>query len=201
MTIEVINMKKIYAILLLVSLLTGIVIFGAMIGTAQSVTLSAGTLEAASESEVDIPITVQGATGIGAVEMVLIYDAAILEAKSVDKGALLTGNSLLEFNSEQAGRLGIALVTIDQVKGDGVLLNAHFLVRGKAGQKSALRLENARAWEGENRLDVLVKTEAGEFTVSSGFPWWLLALVALILVILAIVIIRRRQGEKANRTG
>ena len=97
----------------------------------------------------------------------LVYDAAILEAKNVEKAPLLTGNVLLASNLDEPGRLVVGLVTLDGVNGDGAALTVHFVVKGQEGQKSPLSLENLQAWEAERRLDVLVKAESGEFTVSA----------------------------------
>ncbi len=190
-------MRKLYFSLFMV--LLGIGLFNTTAAYAASVTVRPETVQAAPGSEVEIPITIQHAAGIGAMELVLAYDPSILEPKTVVNGALLSDNSLLNFNSEQPGRLAIGIATLDYVRGDGALVNAHFVVRGKEGQTSSLRLENARAWEGENRLDVQVNTEAGEFTVSgAGLPLWLLLLVAIIVIALILVAVQRRRHRQAK---
>ncbi len=138
---------------------------------AQSVTVRVNDLQGATGKEVSILIERRGASNIGAMHLELVYDAAILEAKKVEKAHLLMGNVLLASNLDEPGRLVVGLVTLDGVNGDGAALNVHFVVKGQEGQKSPLSLENLRAWEGEQRLDVLVKAESGEFTVSApGIP-------------------------------
>lgn len=192
-------MRKLYSGLFVVLVLMGIGLFNTTAAYAASVTVRPETVQAAPGSEVEIPITIQHAAGIGAMELVLAYDPAILEPKTVDNGALLSDNSLLNYNSEQAGRLVIGIATLDYVRGNGALVNTHFVVLGNEGQTSPLRLENAHAWEGENRLDVMVNPEAGEFTVSrAGLPMWLLLLVVIILIALILVVVQRKRHRQAK---
>jgi hypothetical protein len=161
-----------------------------------------GSVTTRANQEVDIPITLAGATNLGALELVLTYDPAILEAKSAERGALLGSNALVEYYANPSGRLAVTLVSQDGVTGDGPVVNARFLVKGQAGQKSALRLENVRAWDGKTHLDFLITTSAGEFTVAGGWPWWLIALaivLALVLLLLIVVVFRRRRSEQPRR--
>ncbi len=165
---------------------------------AQSVTVRVNDLQGAAGKEVKIPIELSGAANIGAMHLELVYDAAILAAKKVEKAQLLTGNTLLESNLDEPGRLVVGLVTLDGVNGDGAALSAHFVVKGQAGQKSPLSLEKVRAWEGEKRLDVLVKAESGEFTVSTpGIPWLMAAGAGLVVLLILILLMRRGKKKKA----
>ena len=171
-------------------------------GYAATITVRVASAKAASGEEVEIPITVEGASGIGAVQLELTYDPSVLEAQAVEKGALVGDNTLLDFNVAEPGRLIVGLVTLDGVDGDGDLLVTKFLVTGETDQKSPLGLENVQAWEGETRLDVLVTAESGEFTVSAaGLPLPLPLLVAILLgvlgLLLLLIILRRRQPQPA----
>jgi hypothetical protein len=161
-------------------------------------TLAVDSKEASPKQEIDIPITVKGANNLGALELVLTYDPAILEAKSADRGALLS-NSLLEYYANESGRLAVTLVSQDGVTGDGVVATAHFLVKGQAGQKCALRLENVRAWDGKTHLDFLVTTTAGEFTVK-GFPlpWWLIAAIGAAVLLLLVLLLLLRMTRRPS---
>ncbi len=159
-------------------------------------TVAVGSTTASSSQEVEIPVTLAAAKNLGALELVLTYDPAVLEAKSADRGALLSSNSLVEYFVNPNGRLAVTLVSQDGVTGDGAVVAAHFLVKGQAGQKSALGLENVRAWEGKTRLDFLVSTTAGEFTVGGGWPWWWVAVVvgAVLLLLLLLKFARRTRA-------
>lgn len=169
-------------------------------GSPGKLKLSVGNASALPNQEVDLPIAITGATNLGALELVLTYDPAILEARSADRGTLLSSNSLVEYYINPSGRLAVTLVSQDGVSGDGPVATAHFLVKGKTGQKSPLRMENVRAWDGKTHLDFLVTTEPGEFTVGGGGwpPWWIAAAVAAAVVVLLLVLLGlRRRGPVA----
>jgi hypothetical protein len=197
-------MKRILCSLVL--LLTGAVLLLAGTGLASAeqgrpssppgkLTVAVGSTTASAGHEAEIPISLTGAANLGALELVLTYDPAILEAKSAERGALLSSNSLIEDYNNPSGRLALTMISQDGVNGDGPVLMAHFLVKGQAGQTSPLRLENVRAWGGKTRLDFLVTTTAGEFTVGSGWPWWWFAIaVGAILLLLLLRKFARRTG-------
>ena len=164
---------------------------------AASSTVVAPTGTGATSKEVSLPILVRGSTGIGAIQMALLYDANVLEATGVvDKGALLTDNGLIDTDLEP-GRLVIKFASLDAAKGDGVLFEAHFKVKGKKGQTSAMTLEKVRAWEATpDGFEALVTVEPGTFTVggaTSAFPWWIIAVVAAALAMLHLLVWRRRK--------
>lgn len=195
-------MRKSHITPLFFLLAVGIVLFGAPAGHAASITVRVDSIEAPAGEDVEIPIMVQGAPGLGAMHVELIYDPAVLEVQAVDKGDLLGDNALLDFNDAEPGRLIIGLVTLDSVEGDGPLVVSHFNVTGESGQRSALDLENVRAWEGgESRLDILVTTEAGELlVVSSGLPLplsWLAGIAAAFVFLLLLGIVRRGRRPPA----
>jgi hypothetical protein len=73
-----------------------------------------------------------------------------------------------------------------------------FLVKGQPGQKSPRKLDNVRAWDGKTHLDFLVAAEAGEFTVASGgWPWWLIALLALLAIVILLFLIKARGRARS----
>jgi len=106
----------------------------------------------------------------------------------------------LEFNAQTPGRLGLGLVTLDGIQGDGTLAIVRFEVIGSSGQSSALNLEKAEAWEITSYMPVLVTTEPGQVTVGGGSSLWLLVAVlccaGLILVagvVAGLFLLRRRK--------
>jgi hypothetical protein len=170
---------------------------------AASITVKAPSVKGAKGDEVKVPLTLSGDPGIGALQLELTYDAAVLQAVSATNGSLVSG-ALVEFKVPAPGRLRVALATTDKVGGNGQIVVARFKVLGKKGQKSPLTLENVRAWQGDlNRFDMKVTAQSGEFTVSAGssFPWWLI-LVLVLLLILAYVLWRRsRKGSSPPTDG
>ena len=59
--------------------------------------LSIGTIIAEPNSTIEIPINVEGASGIGSIDITLAYDPTVLTVISVDRGVLTT-NSMLQYN-------------------------------------------------------------------------------------------------------
>lgn len=159
---------------------------------ASSVTLRVGSVQAVPGGAADVPIQVQGASNIGAIQMVLVYDAAVLTPETVTRGPLAGSNALLDSNTQTPGRLALGLVTLDGLQGDGTLATVRFKVLGSAGQSSQLTLEKVEAWEKTSYAPVLVTTEPGQVTVGGGPSLGLLALLAVcgcgvLLLVLALV--------------
>lgn len=197
--------------LLLRGLLTlAALVAGVGIACAAPVTLSIPTLEAKPGQEIEVPITVKGAKGMSALQMLLTYDPAVIEVvkdgedpdKAITKGKILPGNAITKVFTTTPGRLPILFLggadptkkAIYAVEEDGTLLTIRFRVVGQANQKTGLTIEKAEAFQ-SNDMDMAVKTEAGELTVRSEFPWWWLLLIPVALLLLLIV---RRVTRKQS---
>ena len=177
-------------------------------GRAQALGVTVATVQAPSNQDVEIPINVKGAAGVGAMHLELTYDPAILEAKSAEKGSLASGNALLDFNIPRPGKIIIGIVSLDGIQGDGPVATIRFAVRGQAGHKCSLPLESVRAWDGKTHLEHLVRTDAGEFTTTgSGSRYSLNQIVlgasAISLFLVAFVSFQKRgrgagQGLRAS---
>jgi hypothetical protein len=163
---------------------------------ASALTLRVATLDGNEGGPIQVPLQVNGATNVGALQFDLLYDPQVLQVDTVTGGPL-AGNALVDSNSTEKGRLRIGLATTDGLKGDGVFVQANFKIIGHAGSSSSLTIENARAWETPSHLDILVTSEAGRVNVIAASPsWWLiggvLALVVLLSLLLVVVLSRRR---------
>jgi hypothetical protein len=183
-------------------LLTASILCLTIAGQASSVSLRLPVMEAKAGDMVDISVQATGAPGVGALQLDVIYDSAVLKPDSVSKGALLGKNSLLESKLDTAGRVMIALATLDNIKGNGDILTIRFKVIGQSGQNTSLKLENAFAWEGESHQDILVKLEPGQLKViggSSFLIWIIIAIVVILLMILLFMLLSRRR-KKAEKT-
>lgn len=150
--------------------------------------------------DAEVPIAIRGAEGLGALRFELTYDPAVLEAGEVVAGQGIAG-VLLESNVVSPGRLRVAMAGNEPMAGDGEL-TAAFAV--KTPGTSDLSLENARAWEQENGLDMLVDVESGQFVAAAspaaGIPVVVLLAVAggvVLLVIIAVLLTRRGKGQRA----
>jgi hypothetical protein len=168
---------------------------------ASSLTLSLPTAEAKAGGTVDIPIHATGATGIGALQLDLVYDNKLLSPDAVSKGVLLGSNALLQSETKTPGRVMLALATLEGFKGDGVIINVRFKVTGQAGQTSPLKLENALAWEGATHQDVMIKSDAGQIKITggAGFPLWIIIAIIVVILLLIILLIVMRKRNKQNK--
>lgn len=169
---------------LLAALIMGMIGETPLPGEAATITVSVGPAEALSREETEVPIHVAGASGLSSMQMALTYDPAILEVKNVAAGPLLPQDALLAHDAAEPGRLAIGFVALQGLNGDGAVLKARFGVIGKPGQKTALALENVRAWE-KSDLETLVHTTPGELVIPrTPWPWWVLAAAIAALVLL-----------------
>ena len=166
---------------------------------AAELTLRLPSVEARSGGTVDVPITVGGASGVGAIQLEVIYDPAVISADTVTRGPLAGGNALVDFNPNNPGRLIFGLATLQDISGDGVIATARFKVVGKAGQSSTLAIAKGEAWEGKTHQAMVIRTEAGNLRVIGGVPWWWWLIGALVaaagLMILLWLLLRRRQTQ------
>jgi hypothetical protein len=168
---------------------------------AATATFRVGTVQVSPGSTVDVPIEVVGAPGIGPLHLELTYDSSVVAAQEVVRGPMLS-NALMETNVAARGRVVMAIVSADAIKGDGVVLKVRFKGLGSQGQASALTLEGVKAWERGNGRDILVKTEAGRATIAADYSMWLLLgaaclclLVLFAVAVLLFLLLRRRAAS------
>jgi hypothetical protein len=183
----------------------------ALVAWASSVTLVVGSAQGASGAKVDVPINIRGAQQLGALQMDLTYDPAVLDTPTVEKGALAQ-EITLGSNVVSPGRLRVVMNTSakESVSGDGMLMKAVFVVKGQSGQKCDLRLEQVQAWDNTKPdappYEMLVTVEPGKFAVGgAGLPLALIAGicggVVLLLVVVAVVARRKPRGATAGPAG
>jgi Ni,Fe-hydrogenase III small subunit len=181
-----------------------------------TVILSVPKLQAGSGQEVDVPITVKNARGMSALQMRLVYDPAVLEVvndpdnpdRSIIKGTVVPDNAAatIRVYREVPGKMPILFLggadpvqkkifAIEQE--DGTLVTIRFRVIGEAGTTTPLTLEKALAFQTSD-VDMLVKTEAGELTVTTPIPWlWILigAGVVFLLIVIILFAARRKKSQ------
>ena len=161
-----------------------------------SLTLSVAKARAAPGSEAAVSVQVTNAQGMGPLQFDLVFDPAILEPldPAVTEGSLPAG-AMIESNCVEPGRLRVAMISGKAVTGSGEVAVCHFRVTGEAGRSGSLQLENGRAWDHLQNLEMLVTTEDGSFDVgSSGLPLpVLLGAAALSLIAILSLIARLRR--------
>ncbi|MBL7222886.1 MAG: hypothetical protein ISS72_03440 [Candidatus Brocadiae bacterium] len=179
-----------------------------LVAWASSVTLVVGSVEGASGSKAEVPINIRAAQQLGALQMELVYDPAILDAPTVEKGSM-PQEITVGHNVVSPGRLRVVMnaPARESISGDGTLLKAIFTVKGQGGQHCELRLEQVQAWDNTKPdappYEMLVTVEPGKFTVGGGgVPVALIAAIGGGLVVLLTVIVvaakRKPKGTAAE---
>jgi hypothetical protein len=176
---------------------------GAALSGPVAITMAAPHARGATGDNVDVPITIKGASGLGCLQMVLVYDEKLLEVTGVDKGSLLGELAIFDHDTTAPGRLGLGFLSgpkanraeLAQIDGDGTVFIVHFKVLGRAGQRSLLTPQRTQAWQvSDEKLGV--QTDAGEFVITGGFPWLYLLLGIFASLLLLTVLSRRRTASK-----
>ncbi len=151
----------------------GVLLLAGATVLASSVTLVVAPVEGPEGGEVKVPLTVRQCEALGAIQLDLTYDPQVLEVRGVEKGSM-SAEIFIEHNVVAPGRLRIVLSTSasGSVNGDGALVVATFIVRGKNGQQCALGLEAAKAWDNTRDTalpyEMMVAVEPGKFSVTGG---------------------------------
>ena len=176
-----------------------------LVAWASSVTLVVGSVEGASGSKVEVPINIRAAQQLGALQMELVYDPAILEAQTVENGSM-PQEITVGHNVVSPGRLRVVMnaPARESISGDGTLLKALFTVKGQGGQSCDLLLEQVQAWDNTKPdappYEMLVTVEPGKFTVGGGgLPVALIAAIcgAVVLVVAVAVVVAKRKPRAA----
>jgi hypothetical protein len=187
--------------LAIASLLIAIEIALATAAYTASVTVVVGSGRAPAGADVAIPISVKGAPGIDAMHVEITFDAAVLDPKSVEKGSMLSGNSMMAFNPHVPGRLIAGFTSLDPIQGDGQLLVAHFTARGRPFASSALHAENLRAWvQASNHQNYFIAVVANDGRFTAAMPMWMPIAAAVLAIVLLLLIVRMRRHSSISRT-
>lgn len=171
---------------------------------ADTVTIRIADTSARTGDLVEIPVLVEGASGMSALQVLLTYDPQVLEFSSessdVIRGEIVPSNAILQAQTNVPGRLPIIFLggadvankQVFAVEKDGTLLTLRFKVIGSPGEKSPFGLERAEAFQ-INEMDLVVETKAGELSVQTEFAWWWAA-VAGGVVLVALFVWRLTRG-------
>jgi len=117
---------------------------------------------------VEIPIEVAQATNVGGMHIELSYDAGVLQATEVKRGAL-AGSAMLESNLNTPGRAIIGLIDTAGLNGDGAVAVVVFQVVGQDGDTSPLTLGNLAAYDTATLDALAVQETNGTFRVEVPF--------------------------------
>lgn len=97
---------------------------------------------AASDTPIHVPVTLKGASGLGALQLEISYETSGYDLIGATAGQLGV-NAIVRAGSETAGRTRLAIVSTEGISGDGVVCNLTFLARGnsKASDVNVVSLE------------------------------------------------------------
>lgn len=120
--------------------------------TTKPTTIDAPRISAPADSEIIVPVKVQGTTGRGIIsyQYELRYDPAVIQPQlnPVDTAGTVSNNLLVTTNADEPGLLRVSVFGAMPLVGDGVLLNLRFTAIGAAGSISPLTWDNLILNEG-----------------------------------------------------
>ena len=131
---------------------------------------------------VDIPIMVSSTANIGATDISLTYDPAVISATGVVvNGTLIAATDLIANHTATSGIVNISVASLYGINGTGSIAVIQFHVDGSNGETCPLTLSKAEAYDldapiydvhdnctGYVELDVT--TDNATFTVGGGLP-------------------------------
>jgi len=149
-----------------------------------------GPHEAGTGSVVTVPVLVNGAANLGAMDIQITYDPSVLTFTGAQMGSL-SGNGFVESNAPQAGTALVSFVDTQGITGSGEVVRLTFSVMGTAGSSSPLTLD-ARAYDLDLK-DVPLTAMSGMVTVGQPKAGIELAAIIAALGCAFIVFVRRRS--------
>ena len=118
----------------------------------------------ATPREITVPIFLQGATNVGSLEFVLVYEPSVLQFTKVEGGSL-GSNALLESSNGTPGQVWAGMIDANGMTGDGHAALVTFRVIGNGESSTALTLESVVAYDANTLLDMITQMSPGSFTV------------------------------------
>ncbi|MBI5698472.1 MAG: hypothetical protein HZC29_08370, partial [Thaumarchaeota archaeon] len=113
---------------------------------------------------VTIPINVSTSVLIGSMDIVFKYNPSLLLLRNITAGTL-TGNSLIQTNTNVDGEVRIALADSQGINGSGSVVVMTFMI-GFSGASSPLTLDTVIANDFNTGLEIPVKRVNGVFTAT-----------------------------------
>lgn len=154
---------KYYQIIIVI---LAIAVLATDVATAASFQVGTADAGGAKGSTVNVPVTVSEANNVGSMDILVVYDPAVLTATGVDKGTLNKG--MISANTSAPGFIAISLADSNGITGSGDVAVITFSVIGNATETSTVRLQSVKAYDGTSFLDVPSTISSGTFIVKEG---------------------------------
>jgi hypothetical protein len=132
-----------------------------------------------------VNLSVSNASEIGAMDLALRYDPAVMRFAGFQAGASAE-NALLEANESEPGLLLLALADSNGLSGDGTLAVLTFDVTGADGDRTAIAVEVVRAYHYELLTDIPMSATPGELSITGKeeIPLVVVALLAVLAILI-----------------
>jgi len=134
--------------------------------TAATMTVSVDSATVSAGSRAVIPVMVNGASNLGAIDLMITYDPSVLKFSGADLGEIST-NGMIDSNGATPGTVKIAIVDTNGVSGGGVLVKMTFDVVGQNGATSPVNVQVPGAWNLDS-IDILTSVSSGTISVGGG---------------------------------
>lgn len=170
-----------------------------------ALTVVAGDITGEHRENVEIPIEIKGASGVGAMHIEMSYDPAVLSIREVQAGDLVSGG-LVVGNTSASGLVTISVAHANGFSGDGVVAKVVAHVSGRDGDTSSLNLQNVTANHFQTKAAIPTTVTNGTFTVGSTATgsiaiWIVLGFMALVLFGAGMYAFTRRTARTTAAPG
>ena len=158
--------KRLFSLLLALALLLGAV--PARAAAAETPTLRCGTVTAAQQSYVHIPVEAEGLEHLAALELTVYYDPQVLQFQYANAGWLLSDEIVSIHHSE--GAVTLTAASVGGISGSGTILELSFTVRSDCPPgRYPLTLAVGEAYD-TGRSPVSIAARSGSVTVTEYAP-------------------------------
>jgi hypothetical protein len=147
-------------------------------------------------SRIVIPVKVSGASNLGGMDLIVLYNSSVLKYIKTEKGSL-SSNAIIEANQSRPGLVLISIVDSKGISGSGSVCQLSFDVTGNSGSSSYVALSVQGAYTTDLR-DIVTNTTSDMVTVSGNKSLLSLSpLVAIAGILICYYIVfrqKRRDG-------
>jgi len=165
-----------------------------------TMTVEVGDIRAPHGEDVEIPIDVKGASGVGAMHIELTYDTAVLSPIREVQAGDLAGGGLVVGNTSTPGRVTISIAHANGFSGDGVVAKVVARVAGQDGASTPLSLQNVTANHFQTKAAIAATVSNGTFTEGGAGSklaiWGLFGLLAVVIAGAAAYAFTRRTTRR-----
>ena len=101
---------------------------------------------------VDVPIDLSSTSNIGAMDISLIYNPAVISATGVANGTLISATDLIANHTATSGIVNISVASLYGITGAGSIAVIQFKVEGSNNETSIMDLSRAEAYDLDNPI-------------------------------------------------